>query len=170
MIEGGDHNAALAAPHVRATIPLTQDALVEGLANRILYPDLIITYLALVVLPGFTAFGGASQHEYLPHIEEIALRTHDLGVTFPTAVVARSRAHASSALIGPALLELTSHQRSALLCLSESSDLDAFEREAMQRPIRESAGELNYLRYLDELHAARLGTSESRKQSCAAPK
>jgi hypothetical protein len=122
------------------------------------------------VLPGFTAFGGASQHEYLPHIEEIALRTHDLGVTFPTAVVARSRAHASSALIGPALLELTSHQRSALLCLSESSDLDAFEREAMQRPIRESAGELNYLRYLDELHAARLGTSESRKQSCAAPK
>jgi hypothetical protein len=40
----------------------------------------------------------------------------------------------------------------------------------MQRPIRESAGELNYLRYLDELHAARLGTSESRKQSCAAPK
>lgn len=158
-IQDDERHAVLAASHADAEVPLTREALIEGLATRVLYPDLVITYLALVVLPGLTAVGGASQHEYLPRIEEIVLRTHDLGVTFPAAVIARCHARAHSALIGPALLELTPQQRSAVLFLSESSDLDAFERDVMQRPIRESAGNLTYLRYLDELRAARLATA-----------
>ncbi len=137
------------------------DALLEGLAARVLYPDLILTYLALVILPGLTAFGGASQHEYLPMIEEIALRAHDLGVTLPPEVIARSCTRGHSALIGPALLELTPSQRKVLLRLSEVTDLDAFEHDVMQRPIRETAGNLAYLRYLDTLYTARLGAHES---------
>lgn len=164
-IEGDDHHAVLAAPQVGARIPLTREALVEGLANRVLYPDLILTYLALVVLPGVTAFGGASQHEYLPKIEEIALRVHDLGVTFPAEVVERLHARGHSVLIGPALLELMPHQRAVLLRLSEATDLDAFERDALQRPIRDTTGDLDYLRYLDALRATRLGTPASVPQT-----
>lgn len=112
--------------------------------------------------PGLTAFGGASQHEYLPRIEAIALRAHDLGVTFPPEVVERSRARGHSALLGPALLELTPLQRTTLLLrLSEATDLNAFERDAMQRPIRDTAGDLDHLRYLDALRAARLGAHEA---------
>ncbi|MGH3905367.1 MAG: hypothetical protein ACRDTE_14435 [Pseudonocardiaceae bacterium] len=150
--------ALLRARHGGPTIELTRDSVIEHLSCRNLYPDLILAYLALVVLPGVTAAGGASQHEYLPHIERLVTRAHGCGVLFPDAVISRIAAGTHSALIGPALLALDDCQRNTLLSLDDDTSLDTFEYDVMHRKIAETAGDLDYLRYLDHLRATRIQT------------
>ncbi len=142
---------------MRRVIPLRATSLIPLLRRRRLYPDLMLAYIALVLLPGVVAVGGASQQEYLPLIREILISAHRMCPFLTAGDRDRLRSVDYSRMIGPALVELSAPQRHTLLMLSERTHLDEFEADAFGGPLRESAGSLGYLRYLHRLWAHRRG-------------
>lgn len=160
LIEHSDRPAILTGTPHGPSVPLTRAALTEALDQRVLYPDLILSYLALVVLPGVAAFGGTSQHEYLPRIERMLIQAHQHGLALPHGVAERINTATQSRLIGPALLDLTPRQHQALLALNPDTDLDEFEHEVLDRTVGEAAGGLPTLTYLDQLRTLRSPTPQ----------
>lgn len=143
--------AVVSKGHVRPFVTLSRDALTDRLERGDLYPDLLLGYTVLSLLPGVVAVGGASQHEYLPRIRDVLLLAHELCPVLDSTDHERLREEEYSRLIGPALLELSPRQRRALLSLSTSTRLDDFEADAFRRAIGETAGTFEYLQYFQVL-------------------
>jgi hypothetical protein len=149
-IDGGIFRDAKSGAELE--LRLDPAALVRALDDRDVFPDLITAYAALVVLPGVTALGGPSQHEYLPVIQSILLETHRENAFMSAAEEANARRDLSR-LIGPALLELSARQQRVIRLMSEATDFAAFEDDVLSRTVRESAGQLEYFSYFDKLYA-----------------
>lgn len=52
-----------------------REAIINGLRNRTLYPNLMLSILAISIFPQSTVVGGSSQVEYVPEIQEVLRRT-----------------------------------------------------------------------------------------------
>lgn len=139
-----------------AKIPVdfSKDAIIKALRDRTLYPDLFMSYMALIILPCAVAFGGASQQEYLPIIKECLIKTNEkYGLIDKTTLVAIIEQDNSRLITG--LVELTPQQKRVIGTLSAYTDLNQFENTFINKTLDESIGSMRYYKYFEIFYERR---------------
>lgn len=131
-------------------IDFTPEAIREALSDGRLFPDLIISYIGLSLLPGTLAFGGASQHEYLPEIMKILVRTNAeiqfLDNTIPA--IDNNEQYAGSRMI-TGLVEMDQRLKRIIGHINRSTNLNALGEEILDKPLSETVGQMEYFDYFN---------------------
>ncbi len=132
------------------SIDFSPNGVQEALREGVLFPDLALSYIALSILPGTLAFGGASQHEYLPQIARILDLTNDETKFLEEDIPAyeNSDPYAGSRMIC-GLVEVDDRLKRIISVLNRSSDLKGLDDELLDKPLSESLGDMHYFDYFD---------------------
>lgn len=127
----------------------TPENVAQELRRGNLFPDLALSYAVLSILPGCLAFGGASQHEYLPLIKKIMEETHAQTpfLSEPIPEMIQQDALAGSRMIS-GLIEMSPRIKNMVAGMNKETDFTAFESEYMEMPLQETLGSLSYYDYL----------------------
>jgi hypothetical protein len=135
------------------SIPINEIGIKNSLEQGDLFPDLIMSYIALSIFPEVVALGGSSQQEYLPIIVKVILETHAKTAFLTAAEHERLSNSNTSRLSGAALIALTPNQRRVIGLMNSKTDLDSFESELLYTTLGPSLGDFDYYRYfLDMLY------------------
>lgn len=122
---------------------------IKALSSGVLFPDLIMSYIVMILAPNVLAIGGSSQHEYLATIyqmmEDMASQT---GIFTSIIKSIIDRQNANSRMIS-GLIEATPKVTNMLFHLSSDTDLDIFENAHAPISLKESMGDMSYFSYFN---------------------
>lgn len=130
-------------------IGLNKKDIIKALKDKILYPDLIFTYLILIILPNIKSFGGASQQEYLPIIKRIFCETNKKNKFLDEKDYTRILNQENLCFIGYGLVELSKLQKRVIGNLNKNTNLDEFEKEFIDKKMNQNLGNLSYFDYFE---------------------
>lgn len=131
-----------------AEISTDRESLIEALRTRRIYPDLSLSYLALSILPNIPAFGGASQHEYVPAIRDVACMA-DARIPFLDPAERGTLPHSNtSVLLSSMIMELPMPAKRALGMLDKDTKLDQLESEFAAKNMGDLSGDFSRFAYM----------------------
>ncbi|MCC6932707.1 MAG: hypothetical protein IT292_05580 [Deltaproteobacteria bacterium] len=113
-----------------------------------LFPDLILSYLVLCVLPNSVALGGPSQCEHIQAIQEILWETHRVTGFLSPGVNQQSFCSLSSRLVTHLLIEDNPKYYSVISSLSGRTVVEELEQEIERKTIGQLVGSGNQFEFL----------------------
>lgn len=126
-----------------------KNEIIQKLKNRELYADLILSYIALGIMPDADLFGGTSQQEYFPIIKKIVLEVNNRTKIFPEDFISQIEKNNNNKFLGAGILELDYNHKHQIMNLSSNTDLDLLENTFINKPLCETIGKLFAYNYFN---------------------
>jgi len=125
----------------------TREAIINSLKNRTLYPNLMLSMLALSIFPQSRVLGGSSQVEYIPEIQAVLRRTCirlDLLPNDYISAIAYPQINPTLSVIAR-----SPQLKHAIQRMDKDTDFTQWEQEIGSLTIDASMGDYGHLAYFD---------------------
>lgn len=127
-------------------IEFTPESVAYNLMNKNIYPNLLLSMMAVSILPQTTAVGGSSQYEYVPEIQEILRRTLTKFDLMPEKYVKTITENALSPMLSH-MLPKTHPIFEELTTLDYGDDILRYEEDIQNKSLAELMGDYSGFSY-----------------------
>lgn len=142
-----------AFPRKRFSLKWEPESIIQALRQRKIYPNLILSMLAVGIFPLATVVGGPSQHEYVPEVQQVLYKTAQQLGTFPEDYIQTiTSAHLSSMV---EIISRTHPVVNVIKLMDRGTDLSQWEQQLEGSLVGDLVDDYSNFDYFDLYFARR---------------